>query len=153
MKKTIIILVLFLIIIGSLGLILTIKLKSAFEKEEIDVVPTPTIVLPTISENIIVDLQPKPGGQSVVLRIKGLTSDIESIEYELTYMTGGGLPRGVLGKINLAGEKEIIRDDIVLGTCSSGKCVYDTGVTEVSLSLKFNTIAGARVFQKTYKLE
>lgn len=152
MKKAILVIILLLIIIGSLGLIMKIKLQSAFDEEETETVPTPTIVLPTISENIIVDLQPKLGGQSVVLRIKGLTSDIESIEYELTYMTGGGLPRGVLGKINLAGEKEIIRDDIVLGTCSSGKCVYDTGVRQVNLSLKFNTIAGARVFQKTYQL-
>lgn len=152
MKKVIIFIVFLLVIIGSLFLIARIAYQSAFKEEEVDLIPTPTVVLPTISDNIIVDLQAKAGRQSVVLRISGLTSDIKSIEYELTYMTGAGLARGVLGKINLTGEKEIIRDDIVLGTCSSGKCVYDTGVTEVKLSLKFNTTEGPRVFQKTYTL-
>lgn len=152
MYKKILIMIIILLILISTGIFVKIKFLSSSTQEETDISPTPSIVLPTVSENIIVDLMAASGKQAVILKIKGLTSDIESIEYELTYMTGAGLPRGVLGKINLSGEKEIVRDDIVLGTCSSGKCVYDGGVTEVNLSLKFNTSSGSSIFQKTYSL-
>lgn len=141
-------------ILSAVIIILILAVKSLFsgKEEERGVIPTPTIVLPTVSDSVKVNLTPLSSNKAVKLKIKGLTSDMKSIEYELTYITGGGLPRGVLGKINLKGEKEITRDDIVLGTCSSGKCAYDTGVTSVNLSLKFNTATGASIFQKTYSL-
>ena len=149
-KKLIIgIIVITFLIVG--GILLKLKLQSQNREQEADFNPSPTIVLPTVSENIIVDLTPSANKQAVILKIRGLTPDIESIEYELTYMTGAGLPRGVLGKIILQGEKEIMRD-IVLGTCSSGKCVYDTGVSKVDLSLKFNTNSGSSIYQKSYTL-
>jgi len=148
MKKIFIIIVVIIIITGG-GLI--VKLISPAKEKIVEVTPTPSIALPTVSESISVQLKPKSDNKIVSLTISGLKPDIESIEYELTYLTGTGLPRGVLGKINLKGEKEIRRDDIVLGTCSSGKCVYDTGVTSVDLSLKFNLSTGtSEVFQKTY---
>ncbi len=150
-KKISLIIVIITFLIGG-GVILKSKLQSQNREQEDDFNPSPTIVLPTVSENIIVELTSAVNKQSVVLKIKGLTPDIESIEYELTYMTGSGLPRGVLGKITLHGEKEITRSDIVLGTCSSGKCVYDTGVTKVDLSLKFNTNKGSSIYQKSYNL-
>lgn len=126
---------------------------SSNNKEIVEEIPTPTIALPTISSDILVSLKSKLDNKAVALTIKGLPSSIESVEYELTYTTGGGLPRGVLGKITVRdGEKEISRDDIVLGTCSSGKCVYDTGVTSIDLSLKFNSPDGSSVFRNTYPL-
>lgn len=150
-KKLIIGIAILVLLIGG-GIVLKIKLQSQNKQQELESIPTPTIVLPTVSENIIVSLTAASNKQSVILKIKGLTPDIESIDYELTYMTGAGLPRGVLGKIVLHGEEEIIRGDIVLGTCSSGKCVYDTGVTKVDLSLKFNTSSGSSIYQKSYTL-
>lgn len=150
MKK----LIIGLIVVAIIVIITVIGLRMIFggNKEEIGIIPTPTVTFPTISDNIIVDLTAKDENRAIVLKIKGLTDDIDSIQYELTYTTGNGLPRGVLGKISVKGEKEIIRDDIVLGTCSSGRCVYDTGVKEINLSLKFNTAAGPKVFQRKYIL-
>jgi len=126
--------------------------KTKKPKSEVVPVPTPTVVLPTVSDNIKVELTSKNNNKIVVLKISGLTSDINSVEYELTYLTGEGLPRGVLGKIALQGESQLERDDIVLGTCSSGKCVYDTGVTAIDLSLKFNSKQGESVYRKTFPL-
>ena len=142
------------------GLILTLVLitsiwifaKNKKAPKEIDIVPTPTTVLPTISGKIKVDLTTKNSNTAVVLKISGMTDDIESVEYELTYLTGSSLPRGVLGKISTQKKSEIVRDDIVLGTCSSGKCVYDTGVKSIDLSLKFNSPKGVTVYQKTFQL-
>lgn len=150
MKKIIILITVLSVVI----FLVILAVKSLFSKnaEVTEALPTPTIVLPTVSENIKVDLTALAGNKAVRLNIKGLTPEIESVEYELTYVTGNGLPRGVLGKISLKGEKEITRSDIVLGTCSSGKCAYDSGVTSVNLSLKFNSASGASVFQKTYSL-
>ena len=121
-------------------------------KEEIKIIPTPSVALPTISSDIKVDLTAENNNRVVILKISAIPKDIVSVEYELTYITGSGLPRGVLGKISLSGETEIERKDIVLGTCSSGKCVYDTGVTSIDLSLKFNSPTGMSVYRKTFAL-
>ena len=147
MKKMIIALVIIVLLIV---LIIVGKIVFLSKQEIAEISPTPTVALPTVSGDITVDLVPKLDNKAVILRIKGLTGDMLSIEYELTYITGAGLPRGVLGKIQVRGEKEIVRDDIVLGTCSSGKCVYDTGVKTINLSLKFNSPSGSSIFQKTY---
>lgn len=130
----------------------TAKYLSPSKKSDVEIIPTPSVTFPTISEKIEVSLTPKNNNRAVALKVKGLGTEVDSVEYELTYITGSGLPRGVLGKIKSGGESELTRDDIVLGTCSSGKCVYDQGVTQVDLSLKINTAAGSSVFQKSYTL-
>lgn len=148
------------VIIGVVLLVLIILVvmgaaafKSLTKPQIAEEVPTPTVVLPTVSEKIKVDLTAKNDNKIVDLKISGVSSDIDTIEYELTYMTGAGLPRGVLGKITVDGKSTVSRNDVDLGTCSRGRCVYDTGVTEVSLSLKFNSSSGSSsIFQKTYPL-
>lgn len=149
MKKIVIVTVIVIIVAI---IILIVKFKSGTKTENPAVEASPTIALPTVSESVKVDLQSKNDKKAVKLTVSGLSNNIESVEYELTYTTGGGLPRGVLGKISTKGAAEISRDDIVLGTCSSGKCVYDSGVTSVDLSLKFNTLEGSSVYRKNYQL-
>lgn len=149
MKKIIIPFIIFSILLGSGIWILS---KSNNKTPVDDIIPTPSVALPTISEDVKVELTSKNGNREVLLSISGIPKQMESIEYELTYMTGSGLPRGVLGKITLSGESEIERDNIVLGTCSSGKCVYDTGVESIDLSLKFNAIDSVSVYRKTFSL-
>lgn len=150
MKKVIIGLVIVLLI-G--GFFVFAKMNKQVKPKEEEAVPTPTIVLPTIPDTVSVSLTPKNGNKAVMLSVKGIPENVESVDYELTYTTSAGLPRGVLGKISTKGETSVERDDIVLGTCSSGKCVYDTGVTKVDLSLKFNTADGSSVYQKSFPLE
>lgn len=151
MKK--IIVAVFIVLLISIGLIFYLKTRFISQPEEETILPTPTVVLPTVSESIKVNLISRNASKAVDLNIEGLTADISSVEYELTYQTGSGLPRGVLGTINLKGVKSINKTDITLGTCSSGKCVYDLGVTSVNLSLKFNFSSGqSSIFQKSYSL-
>ncbi len=144
------IIVLILLIAGAMYFVSSGKKVAPVEEEDI---PKPTVALPTVTDSVQVDLKTKSGNQAVVLSISDIPSQTQSVEYEITYTTAAGLPRGVLGKIQLSGENKVTRDDIVLGTCSSGKCVYDTGVKEVRLTLRFNAPGGASVFQKTYPLE
>ena len=141
------------IVLVTFGVISAVAIKSLNKNVVVEEMPTPTIILPTVSESIKVDLTAKNDNKTISLKINGIPADIETIEYELTYTTGTGLPRGVLGKIKTNGQSSVTRDDIDLGTCSRGKCVYDTGVTSVSLALKFSSTSGnSSVFQKTYPL-
>lgn len=149
-KVILVVAILVLIILTGLG---ALKIRSLFKTETPAEIPTPTVVLPTVSESVKVDLTAKSGNKIVDIKISGIPADTDTIEYELTYTTGAGLPRGVLGKIAVNGQSNITRSDIDLGTCSRGKCVYDVGVTSVNLSLKFNLTSGSSsVFQKTYPL-
>lgn len=150
-KKVIIGVVLLVLII--LVVVGAVAFKSLTRPQQTAEVPTPTVALPTVSDRIKVGLTAKNDNKIVDIKIDGVPAETESIEYELTYTTGAGLPRGVLGKITVSGQGSVTRNDIDLGTCSRGKCVYDVGVTSVSLSLKFNSTSGtSSVFQKTYPL-
>lgn len=111
------------------------------------------VELPPADPSILVDVKAKPDGKTVVLSISKIPRSTVTIEYELSYLTGDGLPKGALGKITLNDKTEIIRD-ILLGTCSTGgKCTYDSGVTSVKLVLKFNSPSGATQFTKEFPLK
>ena len=111
------------------------------------------VELPPVDPSVIVNLTPKPDGRSVFLTVSKIPTSTTSIEYELSYTTGEGLPKGALGKITLNGKTEVERE-ILLGTCSTGgKCTFDTGVTSVKLILRFNADSGATQFTKEYPLE
>src|SRR3989344_6512800 len=73
--------------------------------------------------------------KAVILKIIDISSDVVSVEYEISYITGKGLPRGVLGKTKI-GETKMGKDtvfkEILLGSCSKNVCVYDEGVTKIS---------------------
>ncbi|TAL80253.1 MAG: hypothetical protein EPN88_01390 [Bacteroidetes bacterium] len=152
MKKAILIVLVVIIVIGIILYILWQKTMSSGTQEP-EVTPVPTTVLPTVSDNVKAELTVSPGKKDVSLKIEGFAAETESIEYELRYMTGAGLPRGVNGKITLNGEKEIARNNITLGSCSTGgKCTYDEGVTSIDVTLKFNAATGSSIYQKTFPL-
>ncbi|MFH0863629.1 MAG: hypothetical protein V1858_00860 [Candidatus Gottesmanbacteria bacterium] len=90
--------------------------------------------------------------KAVILKVSKIPSSVISIEYEISYTTKAGLPRGVLGKMEIKNQDSILRD-VLLGTCSRNVCVYDEGVTKVSLTLKFNKSSGpATGFYQDYEL-
>lgn len=108
--------------------------------------------LPDVDPSVVVDLNAAKDNKSVVLSVKNIPEGTEAIEYELSYLTGEGLPKGALGEIKLNSDTEIERD-ILLGTCSRNTCTYDTGVTSVKLVLVFNHPDGDSKFVRDYPLE
>ncbi len=62
-------------------------------------------------------------------------SQYESLDYQIIYQTEG-IEKGIGGNIVLKGENEILRNDLILGTCSQQVCVYDKGITEIKLNVK-----------------
>lgn len=146
-KKTILIIVISAILLVGL---LIFKAKRGGEIE-VSPSPTPTIALPEISDKVEISLTPRYDKKAVILTISQIPPETTSIDYELSYETGEGLPRGVLGTIHLKGEEEVERE-ILLGTCSRNVCVYDQGIETINLVLKFNSPSGSSQFQKEYEL-
>ena len=144
---------LFLIITGLTVLMIgLLVIKGKRGKREVSPTPTPTASLPLIDEKVEVTLTPRYDKKAVVLRVAKIPEGVTSIDYELSYETGEGLPRGVLGTIRLEEGKKSVEREILLGTCSRNVCVYDTGVKKVNLVLKFNSPQGSSQFQKEYEL-
>lgn len=126
------------------------------KEEEVTSTPTPAahFTLPEKKEEgIEVDLTPRYDKKAVILKISKIPTDVVSVDYELSYEAKGGLPRGVLGKVDIKAGQESILREILLGTCSRNVCVYDEGVKKVSLTLKFNKAGGASTgFAQEYEL-
>jgi hypothetical protein len=60
----------------------------------------------------------------------------QKIDYEIGY-TVNSLEEGIRGEVRLAGQKEIRRENFVLGTCSTGgTCVYHQGVKNLRLKIR-----------------
>ncbi len=132
-----------------------IKTITAPKKVATDTSPTPIEALPTIDSSVTVGLQFTNNNKSIILTIKNIPDGTDTIDYEISYNTAGGIPKGNIGQIKVNGQKEVERsgEELTLGTCSRGVCKYYEGVTKVSLSLKFHKTDGsASIFQKDYSL-
>lgn len=143
--------ILAVLVIGAVA----VKTLTAPKTNVADVTPTPAGAFPTVDSSVVVDLTFTNNKRSMVLNIKNIPGGITSVDYEISYDTAGGIPKGNIGTIRLNGEKEVTRsgEELTLGTCSRGVCKYYDGVSKVSLSLKFNKSDGsASVFQKDYSL-
>ncbi len=66
----------------------------------------------------------------------GLTKleGLSAIDYELSYLSKGDIPRGVIGHIDIKSQKTI-NEPIRLGTCSD-VCHYDEDVSDIKIILK-----------------
>ncbi len=154
MKKAALILVPVLLIV-ILGGFFFLKSRSASPGS-----PAPTttpqsgFTAPEVQEKgVEVSLTPRYDNKAVILKVDKLPTGVTSVEYELSYEAKGGLPRGVLGKVDITSGKTNILREILLGTCSRNVCVYDEGVTKVKLTLKFNkSSAPSTGFSQEYEL-
>lgn len=121
-KKIILAVILGLLAVG--GTIFAFRPQNKVEKEE----SVPTVEqTQTISPEKVpfFTLTPIEDNHKLVLTVID-TKDFDNIEYELVYELEAGLTRGVTGEIDLT---ESSRKEILLGTCSSGNCRFDEGVT------------------------
>ncbi len=74
----------------------------------------------------------RPDGSGIVLTFDSLDG-VETLEYDLSYTKeiegkDGPVeaPGGVTGEVNVAGKSSYKTDAIDFGTCSSGRCIFDT---------------------------
>ncbi|MDP2637875.1 MAG: hypothetical protein Q8P26_02345 [Candidatus Levybacteria bacterium] len=138
-KKLIIFLAIGLIVlVGGVFLLVSGK-KSA---------PAPVVQAPfeeTVSimkpEDIGLTLKSSADGKKVILEVED-TKDISGLDYELSYMAKGDIPRGVLGHIDVTNPGQKISQEITLGTCSD-VCHYDEDVSDIKLILKVTKADGS----------
>lgn len=133
------------------GVLLINRSKSAQQAKE-DTLPK-NEVLPTIDSSVVVTLEADKKKQEVTLSVSHIPKGITKIEYELSYdadVDGQSVQRGAIGDIDVTGSS--ITKKITLGTCSSGTCKYDKGVTSVKVSLRFQSEKGASIFEKEFGL-
>jgi len=95
------------------------------------------VVVPTLSQEELgltfVARSDKKAVKFTIAKISG----IKAVEYEVSYLAKGDIPRGAIGNIEVkTTDKKIETNYIDLGTCSSGRCKYDEGVESVKLLLK-----------------
>lgn len=138
-----------LIILGAVFFV--IKSSNNSTNNQSGEIPTATDVpvLKIAPEDLGITLTAGPGNKSVVLGVTK-TSDITSLDYELSYMAtvnGEEVSRGAIGHIDIKKKDQVVKQDITLGTCSD-TCHYDTGVSEIKLTLKINKSDG-----KTYQAD
>jgi hypothetical protein len=151
-KKMLVILVIVsMLIIG--GVILKVKRSRQTTQEESvkkeEVLPKSEVV-PTVDSSVSVNLTSKDKKEAI-LTIENIPNSTLNIEYELSYLASGNLPKGVVGTIEV-GSKESVERKITLGTCSSGSCVYDQGVTSIKVNLKFNGDYGSKLFEREFEI-
>jgi hypothetical protein len=76
------------------------------------------------------------------------TSDISSVDYQLTYtaiVTGEPVARGTIGHVDVKNKGQEISQAMVFGTCSD-VCHYDAGITDVKLIVKVTKTDG-KIYQ------
>jgi len=78
------------------------------------------------------------------------TSDITSVDYQLTYnalVSGQQTSRGTIGHVDVKNPGQTISQEMVFGTCSD-VCHYDSGITDIKLIVKVTKTDG-----KIYQIE
>lgn len=146
-KKTIVIASVIVVIILLVGGYLFLGRKST-KPAQTSTEPT-EVVIPTIDSSVKVDLTSTIPGKEVLLSIKNIPANTNTIEYELSYQTQQQGLQGVIGTIILTKESEYEKK-LTLGTCSSGTCVYHQVVGKIKLTLKFSGGYGEKLFEKEY---
>ncbi len=119
-----------------------------------EVIPEPTKeIIPTIiPKDLGLTLMARSDKRAIKFEITNI-KDITSLDYEISYVTKGNIPRGAIGHIEVKPtDKKIETNYIELGTCSSGKCKYDEGVSKVFLIIKIIKADG-KVYQAEQSLE
>jgi hypothetical protein len=142
-KRILIAGVVLILIVAGIGIFLFFNSTSTKQAQNVNETPTQTPQIPTISaDSIGLTLKPGIGGKTVLVSISN-TNGIKAIDYELSYISKGNIPRGAIGSFDLT--KKTVSKEIILGTCSD-VCHYDTDISNIKIILKITKNDG-KVYQ------
>src|SRR3989344_3318631 len=111
------------------GFVFIKNAKQFTQEVNTNILPT-EIPIPTISpDELGLTIEAGIGGKTVLVTVEN-TNGISAIEYELSYLSEGNVPRGAIGQIDL--KKTPATKDITLGTCSD-VCHYDKNVSDIKV--------------------
>ena len=139
----------FLVLFVFSGYWLLIGKKATVNNKNEQVVPTDAVI-PTIDGSVKISLTPLTGKKEVMLSIKNMPKNTNSLEYILSYETREGGLQGVNSTAEITGSD--FEKKITLGTCSSGTCVYHNIKDKIKVELVFKGDNGDKYFTKEYAL-
>ena len=150
------------LLIGAAVLVVLVVLAGVFfvvssknvSNQQVNSSPAPTDTpIPSIAPSDLgITLTSGTGNKTVVLEVAD-TQDISALSYELSYMAtvnGAQVARGAIGDITIKQKGSPVKQEITLGTCSD-VCHYDTGVSDIKLTLKITKTDG-KVYQSQLTL-
>ena len=115
--------------------------------------PEPTIQsTEPVGDEVDVDFDINRSNTEATLTISGLIEvGVTSLEYDVSYESEGRLLGvGTAGSpINVEGKDKIVRE-IFFGTESSGRRKYDPNVENITLTVRFTTPDGPKIFKEEY---
>ena len=91
-------------------------------------------------EEIGLSLTKSADDKKVILEVAN-TEGVSGFDYELSYISKGDIPRGVIGHIDIKQIGKSVKQEITLGTCSD-VCHYDQEVSNIKLILKVTKTNG-----------
>ncbi len=94
-----------------------------------------------LAEKPFASLTPRTDGHEFKLAVSKIPAGTDTFEYELVYKNSDGVTQGVPGSVKLKGATTLERN-LLLGSCSSGKCKYDEGVEKGTLTLRLRNADG-----------
>ena len=99
--------------------------------------PTPAIVDLLPSDALSVSLKAQRNNQ-YVLTVDTIPERVTAISYEITYDTENKGTQGIVGSpVSLKdGQTTYTNNQIIFGTCSRNKCVYDQGVSNITINIR-----------------
>lgn len=86
-------------------------------------------------------MTPRTDGHEFKLAVSKIPAGTDAFEYELVYKNSDGVTQGVPGSVKFKGATTLERN-LLLGSCSSGKCKYDEGVEKGTLTLRLRNADG-----------
>lgn len=142
-----------IVIVGGIGVFYvassqktqTAKFAPGSADNNQNTVTTATIAPEDIGFTLALSQSGKSAGHAVDMQITKLDG-ITGIDYEFSYMYSGGLNQGGFGHLDVTPGKDLLSQEIILGTCSSGVCRYDANVTKFKMTLKIT-----KTDNKTYE--
>ena len=148
-KTTMILGGVFLVLFIISGYWLLIGRKATVNNKNVQIAPSDG-AMPTIDSSVKISLTALTGKKEVLLSIKNMPKNTNSLGYILTYETVEGGMQGIQSTAEITGSD--FEKKITLGTCSSGTCVYQNIKSTIKLELVFKGNNGDKYFTKEYKI-
>jgi hypothetical protein len=136
-----------LVLIVGLVLVVMMGKSNQAANQAANAQPTQVPVLTLQPSDIGLSFSPDANMQKGTMTITK-TSDIASVDYQLTYtaiVSGAPVARGTIGHVDVKSPGQEISQAMVFGTCSD-VCHYDTGITNVTLIVKVTKTDG-KIYQ------
>ncbi len=143
------------VVLALLIIVGTVVVSKGGNKEQATVTPTPQIqepveIIPTVDASVKAEVI---GRDEVTIKISGVPSGTETIEYELSYETKEGSVEGVSGEIEVESGKTTAQEKIIFGTESSNVKRYHKLDSEITASFKFIGSYGEKILEKKFDQE